>query len=448
MRFFIKCRVLFPSLLALIIFILFNSWMAYNLLSNFFVEKRKENLENYFKILNEFILIKGNQKFSLDHKFLEFLPKNVKISFPDEANNKLDSNRVEQGIVFSNSNLSLTKKFTVNPNHSYFITLMDIYDRSTFSLFWKIFLTFLVSTILSFAIFLVLIHRYSKSINHTIKKISEITKSVSLDDYDSKLASLPKNALGDLGREFNYLIKRVRSNLKKRVHIEKIRRGFTSNVSHELKTPLTSIKGYTETLLAGALYENKYNKRFLEIINLNVDRLITLVKDLLELSHIESSEKLVDLSPVSWMPIIKDSQKRLQVELEKKRISFTCESRRDLTKVYGSERALSHIFDNLLQNACYYTQPEGFIHVSFMENSQTLSLSLRDNGIGISEIDQKRVFERFYRVDSSRTLKSGHAGLGLAIVKHLVIQLQGSISLRSSLGKGSEFIVSFNKYVS
>jgi len=288
-------------------------------------------------------------------------------------------------------------------------------------------------------------HYFSTSLRKAIREISEITRSIDLDDYDKKLVKIPQNTFGNLGQEFNHLIKRVRSHLKRRNQIEKIRREFTSNVSHELKTPLTSIKGYTETLIAGAIHDSKNNMRFLKIINTNIDRLTQLVKDLLELSHIESSEKFVKLSPVSWHTILMDSYSRWEVEMKKKKIAFSFDYPENLGKVFGNKRALSHILDNLLQNSYYYNYENGSVHIKFQENEKTISLIIKDTGIGISEKDQKRIFERFFRVDSSRTSTAGHSGIGLAIVKHLVIQLQGSISLKSELEKGSEFTITLKK---
>ena len=286
---------------------------------------------------------------------------------------------------------------------------------------------------------------FSQSLRKTLREISEITRSIDLEDYDKKIIKIPQNTFGNLGQEFNHLVKRVRSHLKRRRHIEKIRREFTSNVSHELKTPLTSIKGYTETLIAGAIHDDQNNMRFLKIIDQNIDRLIQLVKDLLELSHIESSERFMKLVPVSWRAILSECFSRWEVEMQKKNINFTFDYPKNLPKVLGNERAMSHIIDNLVQNAFYYNYENGSVHIGFEEDDHSISIIVRDTGIGISEKDQKRIFERFFRVDSSRTSSSEHSGIGLAIVKHLVMQLQGTITLKSKLEEGSEFKVTLKK---
>jgi signal transduction histidine kinase len=223
--------------------------------------------------------------------------------------------------------------------------------------------------------------------------------------------------------------------------MEQIRREFSSNISHELKTPLTSIKGYVDTLLEGALEDKANNMRFLRIINNNAERMISLVSDLLSLATIEANEGAVDLENVDWRPIVQEAIARQQIKANSKEIVLETQiDDQDLT-VKGSRKPMSHILENLLQNAINYTPTKGHIQIILRRDKGFIELSVKDNGIGIAPQDQPRIFERFYRVDAARSRNEGGTGLGLAIVKHLVIQIQGMITVDSDIGRGSTFTV-------
>ena len=446
-NFSLKYRVFIPH--ACVLFLLLS---VLYLFSSFNIKKLELDYQENF-IREVFFLIKDELK--QPNKITPTIEKlkRKNSSFLLSFVSKEEFLRWQQQAKTKNHFFYLRKKETTSLVYSflsdrserkYLIISHQSYSSSQRSLYQLLILTFIIGLI-SLILFFLIMHYFSTSLRKAIREISEITRSIDLDDYDKKLVKIPQNTFGNLGQEFNHLIKRVRSHLKRRNQIEKIRREFTSNVSHELKTPLTSIKGYTETLIAGAIHDSKNNMRFLKIINTNIDRLTQLVKDLLELSHIESSEKFVKLSPVSWHTILMDSYSRWEVEMKKKKIAFSFDYPENLGKVFGNKRALSHILDNLLQNSYYYNYENGSVHIKFQENEKTISLIIKDTGIGISEKDQKRIFERFFRVDSSRTSTAGHSGIGLAIVKHLVIQLQGSISLKSELEKGSEFTITLKK---
>jgi len=281
----------------------------------------------------------------------------------------------------------------------------------------------------------------ARRVTEPIAAMTKVAEAISRGNYGARLDHLPHNELGTLGEAINRLAEAVQANISKREKLETIRREFSSNVSHELKTPLTSINGYVETLLAGALYEEENNLRFLTIIKSNIERIITLVTDLLKLSTIEANEGLVSLEPVDWSPIIRELVNRHSINFQNKNIQFNIDAPPTIPKAKGSPRAMSHIIDNLLQNAVNYTPQKGHIWIRVWADSKHVHVSVQDDGIGISKLDQTRIFERFYRVDSARSRVDGGTGLGLAIVKHLVIQIQGSIRVDSVLGQGSTFTV-------
>ena len=186
--------------------------------------------------------------------------------------------------------------------------------------------------------------------------------------------------------------------------------------------------------------------KFLATINRNVDRLIGLVKkDLLDLASIEAKEGLIMLDELSWEPIILEISERYKLEFEKNKIDIIIEGDSADTKVMGSQKAMRHILDNLVQNAIKYSPNGGTVWIRIESSADKLSLKVSDSGIGISNEDLERIFERFYRVDSARSQEITGTGLGLAIVKHLVIQIQGQIGVESQLDKGSTFTVTLNK---
>ena len=221
--------------------------------------------------------------------------------------------------------------------------------------------------------------------------------------------------------------------------LERVRRDFVANVSHEIKTPLTSIKGYVETLLTGALHDEQKNVRFLEKIDAHVARLADLVSDLLSLASIESREGPLPFAPVDWRPIIEAAVRRREAAFSRK--DLTCSVAGECGPVLGEPEAMTQVVDNLLDNAIKYTPAHGTISISLSTDGARASLEVEDTGIGIPEADRDRIFERFYRVDKARSRALGGTGLGLSIVKHLVQAMNGEVYVESEMGKGSRFIV-------
>lgn len=224
------------------------------------------------------------------------------------------------------------------------------------------------------------------------------------------------------------------------LHLESVRRDFVANVSHEIKTPLTAIKGYAETLLDGALEDQETSRKFVDKIYTNAQRLNSLVVDLISLAQIEASdESFVRVSPTDWIPIIKSSLSANEDEFKKFGIQVSTVGLETSCMVLGEKEAMLQIFNNLITNAIRYSPREGILKISLIKTNEEVNLEVTDTGIGIPEKDLERIFERFYRVDKARSRSLGGTGLGLSIVKHLVKKLQGEIHVESELGKGSTF---------
>lgn len=221
--------------------------------------------------------------------------------------------------------------------------------------------------------------------------------------------------------------------------LERIRRDFVANVSHELKTPLTSIQGYVETLLDGAVNDQKNNLRFLSKIETHVARLGHLVSDLLSLARIESQGDGMATTSVEWGPLVHTALHHHESAMRNGEIECSVEG--SCPAVDGDLESMTQVLDNLLSNAIKYTPHGGRVEVFLGTENGHGILEVRDTGIGIPEEDLDRVFERFYRVDKARSRELGGTGLGLAIVKHLVQSMQGEVAVRSKPGEGSAFRV-------
>lgn len=226
--------------------------------------------------------------------------------------------------------------------------------------------------------------------------------------------------------------------------LERMRSEFVANVSHELKTPLAAVKGFAETLLGG-VSDEKTSKSFLQIIYDESERLNRLIRDILELSKIESKRSVMEYSPVHLASFFESLWKFMEPEAAKKRISLDMQVPEELF-MEGDEDKLRQIFTNLLSNAINYTQEGGKVLLTAGDihkegHGDAIRFIVRDSGIGIPKKDLPRIFERFYRVDKARSRSSGGTGLGLSIVKHLVELHHGSIKVESELGMGSSFII-------
>lgn len=219
--------------------------------------------------------------------------------------------------------------------------------------------------------------------------------------------------------------------------LENIRSQFVANVSHELKTPLTSIKGFSETLRYVDDAENK--NKFLDIIDDEVNRLTRLINDILTLSHIEN-DKNDKLEEVNVNSIIEDVSYLMKNTAQKKNIDINVQIS-NIPIIYGDKDRFKQMIINLVDNGIKYSDNGGKINIVTRLKENKCIISVEDHGVGISKEHQERLFERFYRVDKARSRSQGGTGLGLAIVKHIVMGFNGNIKVESEVGNGSKFIV-------
>ena len=232
----------------------------------------------------------------------------------------------------------------------------------------------------------------------------------------------------------------VIQDITENVKLNNMRKEFVADVSHELKTPITSIMGYADTLLDGE-YDNETQKEFLKIISSEARRMARLVTDLLDLSKMDSNKKKIKKTSFDLGLLAKDCQEKLAIETKKKKHDVECFVTADVPPVYADKDDIQRVILNILTNSIKYTSDGGKIkiYVGFVYSDAYIKII--DNGIGIPEEDLNRIFERFYRVDKSRTREMGGTGLGLSIAKEILDKNGGSIDIKSQVGKGTEVVI-------
>lgn len=223
--------------------------------------------------------------------------------------------------------------------------------------------------------------------------------------------------------------------------LEKLRRDFVQNVSHELKTPLSSIAAYADTLLEGGLDDASNNRQFVERIAEQADRLHRLILDMLALARMESADEGFEVEPIDVSRVLLASIEAHEQVAQAKRITLVTEGPRQPVWGLADDEGLRTIADNLLDNAINYTPVGGKVTIRWKSVDDKVVIQVQDTGVGIAHEHQQRIFQRFYRIDKARSRELGGTGLGLSIVKHLCQAFSGSVSVYSHLGQGSTFTV-------
>ena len=228
--------------------------------------------------------------------------------------------------------------------------------------------------------------------------------------------------------------------------LEQIRTDFAANVSHEMKTPLTSIKGFIETLQAGAVDDPKLARKFLDIMMVEAERLTRLINDILSITKLESGTENVEITRINLMDIIRYvSEQLLRPQAEAKNVSIIVNNRDVPAWIMGNRDRVQQLVLNLVENGVKYNKEGGTVTVTVIQDDRDINMIVADTGIGIKEEHLNRVFERFYRVDKGRSREMGGTGLGLAICKHIVNTMDGHIEVNSKYGEGTEFLVTLKK---
>jgi len=345
--------------------------------------------------------------------------------------------------------MKIKKTYAFAFKTSLFITLSTtILFYFSVVLFLNNWLYYLIVVIFSAIVFTVTFfitqYRVEKFIYPRIKKILESVALLNATDIDKTPIS---SNFDELSNEVEKFAKIKQQQIKKLTLQEGYRREYLGNISHELKTPLFTVQGYLLTLEEGAINDKKIRKKYLERANKGVERLISIVKDLDLISKLESTNLNLNIQPFNIVELVNDTFDLLEMEAKKRNISLLLDKQyKQPIMVVADEERIEQVLTNLIVNSIKYGKINGTTTVSIetFENDKVL-VTVKDNGEGIKEEHQKRIFERFYRVDQSRSRVQGGSGLGLSIVKHIIEAHHQEIFVKSKYMRGSEFSFTLEK---
>ena len=328
---------------------------------------------------------------------------------------------------------AIRKSDTMNKTTFYYAVLLDngtvLRVATNAQSLWSVFMSaapiIALIILLIIAICIFLSHMLTKQLLLPIEMMAENLED---SDYESPY------------KELEPLAEMLRSQHTDILAAAKARQDFTANVSHELKTPLTAISGYAE-LLDGGMVGEEQQKHFYQEIRKNADRLLALINDIIRLSDLDRKGHEPSFGVIDLYEVVKECMDELTVNAKQRNVNISLDG--ESCNVHGSKDMLKELVENLAQNAIRYNNAGGKVWVSVTKRDGRSVLTVKDNGIGIPASEQQRIFERFYRVDKSRSKATGGTGLGLAIVKHIVEIHDAKIELDSAPGVGTTISVMF-----
>ncbi|HEX9842137.1 MAG TPA: HAMP domain-containing sensor histidine kinase, partial [bacterium] len=291
-------------------------------------------------------------------------------------------------------------------------------------------ITFLLIGIVGLAVFFLLTKR--------LRRILSVVRAFERGDYGKRMAETPRDEIGQLARAFNDMAAKVESTLEDMRRSDQLRRELVANVSHDLRSPLASVQGYLETLLIkDERLDAAERRRFVEIIHNNVQRLGRLVSELFELSRLEAQQIRPVLEPFALSELAQDVVVKLQPQAQERGVALTSSLPRQLPFVRADIGMIERVLTNLIDNALRYTPRAGRVEISLVRADGQVRVRVSDTGLGIPPEDVPHVFDRFYRVDKSRSRESGGSGIGLAIARHILEMHESRIYVERSTPQGT-----------
>ena len=466
------------TILAIIIFLIIVNNFA---LEKFYLFSKEQTLKSVYEQLNEYYKNSGREeefeqeleKIAIKNNFDILIKDNNGINiYSTNKNFSSVIGSLGNMIVNSGEVLETTENFTIkrqrdikngisyiilsgNLENGYFLhvrmPITSIQDSVKISNNFLIIIAGFV--ILISAIVMSII---SKKFTEPILELSNIAQKMSNLDFSQKYKITTKgdDEINTLARSINTMsdklegtIKQLRNSnnqlerdIEEKSKIDEMRKSFISDVSHELKTPITSIMGYADTLLEEE-YDKETQSKFLNVIASEARRMAKLVTDLLTLSKNDNNRNVVKKEQFDLGELVKKCQDKLAIEIKRKNHNVNCFVTADVPLVYADKDDIERVVLNIMTNSIKYTKDGGEIkiYVGFVYNDAYIKIF--DNGIGIPEEDLSRIFERFYRVDKARSREMGGTGLGLSIAKDLLDRNGGSIDIKSEVGKGTEVVI-------
>jgi signal transduction histidine kinase len=303
----------------------------------------------------------------------------------------------------------------------------------------------LLGAVVALVIALTVAFFLSKSMTSPIREMKEIAQRLAEGDFSRKVRIKSRDELGELAKSLNTMADELQAKMENLKRMDRVRTDFVANVSHELKTPLTLIKGYIETLEDKAINDTKKAGKFISIIKDHTNRLSNIIDDLLGLSELELSRDSIEKSEFDLKILIDDVVLGFGHALAAKRQELTIEPQGSNFKIKADRDKIEQVFVNLIDNAIKYTGESGKIEICLVQQNGEVVVTVEDNGIGIPTEDLDRVFERFYRVDKARSRQLGGTGLGLGIAKHIVLAHKGQIHIESDVNSGTKVFVTLRR---
>ena len=299
----------------------------------------------------------------------------------------------------------------------------------------SIFVSFLISTLIASS----LAARFAKTVALPLKEISKEIQKLQEESPQFDFKEYPYPELNIIAETTTKMSKEIQTAIQKLEKERTIRQEFFSNASHELKTPLTSIRGYIELMESGIVTNEAQKEEFFRRIKKETQNMTHLINDILMISRLETKEAEVVFSEVRMYPLLQDVLTSFENMAEQMNVKIELDCHP--VSIWGNLQQMQELFNNLIGNAIKYNRPGGKVQIRMKERQKKLYISIADTGVGIPKEDLEHIFERFYRVDKGRNKKVGGTGLGLSIVKHIVQYYNGEIEVRSTVGVGSVFEV-------
>ena len=319
-----------------------------------------------------------------------------------------------------------------------------IIDRG-FNDVWK--LITITSLVFFIIVYIVVLYLLKKTIKEKIKPILKTIKQVEkTQTYFENNHLEEKDIIAEIEKDVEIWANSKTQEIAQLKLMEKYRKEFLGNVFHELKTPIFNIQGYISTLLDGGLEDNNINRRFLVRADKSIDRMISIVEDLNSISNLEASELKINDDTFDITELINEVIELQENRMLKKKIKVRF-SNSNRIPVKGDKKLIMQVVTNLVVNSINYGKENGETNIIIEETNKTVKLIISDNGIGIKKEHLPRLFERFYRVDKSRSKDSGGTGLGLAICKHIIEAHNQNIFVESEYEKGTKFYFQLDKEV-
>lgn len=318
-----------------------------------------------------------------------------------------------------------------------FVGLMEFVFHKFYTI-WVPAVVIVFTFILSFFLFQYTVERF---IYRKIKLIYKNIHQLKLKKGQKpKSVDLNTDIISEVNKDVEAWAKDQKEEIEYLKNLENYRREFLGNVSHELKTPIFNIQGYIMTLLEGGLEDDKVNRTYLERAEKSVERMVNIVEDLEIITQFESGQLILHKEKFDIVELARDTMTGIQYSAEKSNVKLVFKDIYDKPiPVKADREAIQKVISNLLVNSIKYSKPIGETKVSFYDMDENILIEVSDNGIGIAQEHIPRLFERFYRVDRSRSRDIGGTGLGLSIVKHIIEAHNQTINVRSTVGIGTTF---------